>query len=173
MRKIENEPLQNIRWMPAAQLNANDYNPNVVFTPELKLLQYSIIATGWVQPVLVNPDLIIIDGFHRTRLALEPPLLKRYDGYVPCCVINVDRAGAMLMTIRINRAKGTHVALRMSAVVHELIDTHGMAPGEIAEGIGASLAEVDLLYQDGIFKARNIKDYKYGKAWYPAEGVRE
>ena len=32
------EPIDRVVWMAANKLDANDYNPNVVFTPELRLL---------------------------------------------------------------------------------------------------------------------------------------
>ena len=126
--------------------------------------------TGWVQPILVAPDGTIIDGFHRWRLALDSEALrKRYSGKVPCAVLDVPRDKAMMLTIRMNRAKGSHVAVRMSEIVRELIDVHHCDPQEVAIELGATKDEIDLLYQDGIFKMKNIEGYRYSKAWYPAE----
>lgn len=164
------DPICNIEWRDAATLNANDYNPNIVFTPELRLLERSILLTGWVQPVLITADGTIIDGFHRAMLSRDSEQLKaRYGGKCPCAVINVTRDQAMIMTIRMNRAKGTHVAVRMSDIVRELIDVHHCDPQEVAIEIGATKDEIDLLYQEGVFKMKNIADYKYSRAWYPAE----
>lgn len=164
------DPINSIEWRDAASLNANNYNPNLVFRPELQLLERSILLTGYVQPILITPDRTIIDGFHRVMLARDSVnLQKRYKGQVPCAVLDVPRDRAMLLTIRMNRAKGTHVAVRMSQIVHELIDVFHCDPQEIAIEIGASREEVDLLYQDGVFKMKNIADYQYSKAWYPAE----
>lgn len=164
------DPINEIQWLDATTLKANDYNPNVVFTPELRLLERSILETGWIQPVCINRDGIIIDGFHRWSLSKDSKALKeRYGGKVPCAVLDIDRPAAMLMTVRINRAKGTHVAVRMSEMVRELIDVHHLEPEEVAKGIGATKDEVDLLYQEGVFKMKNIKDYRYSKAWYPVE----
>jgi hypothetical protein len=42
----------------------------VVFTPELKLLELSIIKRGCLQPILITDKKVIIDGFHRHQLAL-------------------------------------------------------------------------------------------------------
>lgn len=50
------EPINNVEWRDASSINANGYNPNVVFTPELKLLEKSILKCGWIQPVIINPD---------------------------------------------------------------------------------------------------------------------
>lgn len=44
----------------------------------------------------------------------------------------------------------------MSSIIKELIDDHHLDPQEISKGIGATLAEIDLLYQDGVFKMKNI-----------------
>lgn len=166
------DPIDDIEWVPAKMLNGNDYNPNVVFTPELRLLERSILMTGWVQPVLVRQaDYTIIDGFHRWRLSQDSQAIRaKYDGQLPIARLAIDRTDAMLLTIRMNRAKGTHVALAMSKIVRELLDVHGYDPAQVADEIGATRDEIDLLHQDGIFKARNIENYRYSPAWYPAEG---
>lgn len=163
-----NDPISNIEWLKADSLEANDYNPNVVFSPELKALEKNILAIGWVQPVICSKDKVIIDGFHRTMLSRESKKLQeKYDGHVPCVVFDVPRDMAMILTVRMNRAKGSHVAVRMSEMVKELIDTHKWDSQDLAKELGATKKEIDLLYQDGVFKFRNIKNYKYSKAWYP------
>lgn len=170
MKPFVDDPICSIEWVAAAELNANAWNPNVVFKLELKLLETSIVRTGWVQPILISRANTIIDGFHRWRLVQDSKTIReRYEGKVPCARLDVDEAEAKMLTVRINRAKGSHVAVRMSELVKQLIDEHGLMPEEIAVGIGASRDEVDLLYQDSIFKARNLADAPYSKAWYPAE----
>jgi ParB-like chromosome segregation protein Spo0J len=163
------DPVDAIVWMDASSLSGNLYNPNVVHAPELRLLETSILEIGWIQPILVSRDSIIIDGYHRWRLALESKALQaRYGGRVPCAVLDLDEAHAMLLTVRINRAKGTHVAVRMSELVQSVVDA-GLDRDEVARQIGATRAEVDLLYQDDVFKARDIPNRKYGRAWIPIE----
>ncbi len=76
-----------------------------------------------------------------------------------------------MMTIRINRAKGTHVALKMSAIVRELRDDLGVSDTAIAEAIGADQDEVDLLAQDGVFGAVDAANVDYMPAWIPKEGT--
>lgn len=167
------DPINRIEWRDAAALNANDYNPNCVFSPELRLLERSILLTGWVQPVLCTTDGTIIDGFHRVMLSRESAVLRmKYHGRVPCAVIDLPRDKAMMLTIRMNRAKGTHVAVRMSEIVRELIDVHACDPQEVAIEIGATKDEIELLHQDGVFKAKGIENYRYGKAWYPTEKAK-
>lgn len=164
------DPIERITWLDAATLNANDYNPNVVMNQELRLLEFSIMRQGWVQPILVTTDGTIIDGFHRAMLARDSAQLKeRYAGKVPCVVLPLSRPEAMMLTIRINRAKGSHVAFRMSVIIRELVNDHGIDPAQIAREIGANADEVDLLYKEGVFEHKNIEGYRYGRAWVPGE----
>jgi len=163
-------PIEQITWLHTDELKGNDYNPNIVFNPELKLLEHSLLATGWIQPVLVNANKIIIDGFHRAQLARDSHTLKARDGgMVPCCVLDISDSEARLMTIRINRAKGAHQAKRMSGIIQDLIDTYGLTRDEIKKGIGATTAELDLLYAGDVFIAKDIKNAKYSPAWIPVE----
>lgn len=164
------EPIENIQWLRAKSLSSNTYNPNVVFDDELKLLEHSILTNGWLQPILANPDGIIIDGFHRWRLSMESKkIAERYDGRLPVVTLDLSIPDAMMLTIRINRAKGTHIAFKMSDIVKVLVDEHDLSPGEIATGIGATKDEMDLLYAGDVFKRKGIKNYRYSSAWYPIE----
>ena len=164
----EGDPVDSIQWVPADTLDPNTWNPNRVHLAELRLLERSLLTTGWLQPLLVNPERLIIDGFHRWRLSQDSEQVRaRWKGKVPVAVLDVDRPTAMLMTIRINRAKGTHVAVEMSAIVRELISEHGVSRQVIAHEIGGTKEEVDLLAQEGVFAAKNIHKHAYSKAWYP------
>lgn len=163
-------PIDNIVWRIAADLDPCGYNPNRVHRAELRLLERSLLSTGWVQPLMVNRDDIIIDGFHRWRLAQDSDALKARDrGRVPTAVLDVDRPTAMMMTIRMNRAKGTHVAVHMASIVQELVNVHGMDPQQVAVELGATMDEVNVLMAEGVFAAKGIADWAYSKAWYPAE----
>jgi len=167
---VRDDPVCRIEWVAAAELSPNGWNPNVVFTAELKLLETSILRTGWVQPILISRTGQIIDGFHRYMLSLKSKAIAdKYGGQIPCARLDVDEAEAKILTVRINRAKGTHVAVRMADLVQQLIDVHGLLFEDVAKGIGAGLDEVKLLYENSIFKARNLADAPYSKAWYPAE----
>jgi hypothetical protein len=164
------EPVDHIEWADASTLVANHYNPNVVHYQELGLLEHSILKNGWIQPILVNGDRVIIDGFHRWTLATKSPRLReKYDGKVPIATIPITLPAAMMMTIRINRAKGTHVALKLSEIVHALIAKHGIDKRQIATEIGANLDEVELLSQDGVFQARGLADLPFSPSWVPKD----
>jgi len=168
------DPVNRIKWMPADDLEANDYNPNMVFSPELKLLELNILTIGWVQPIIITRDNIIIDGFHRWMLSRESPaVVAKYHRMVPCVVLDIDRPHAMTLTVRMNRAKGAHVAIDMSKIVHALVNEHGWTAEAVATEIGATQDEIKLLLCDNVFKQKDTANYKYSRAWYPRESKRD
>lgn len=170
-RKLE--PVENIQWIPVDELKANHYNPNRVMNAEMNLIEKSILKTGWIQPILVNKNKIIIDGFHRWTLSrLSTQLRDIYHGKVPCCVLNVSDAEAMIITVRINRAKGTHLAFRMADYVKEIVQKHKVPIDQLARDIGATLDEVQLLMQNDVFAVRDVENWTYSEAWVPAESGR-
>lgn len=164
-----NEPVMQIEWKPVEELRANDWSPNVVLNAELRLLKRSILKTGWIQPLLVSADGTIIDGFHRWWLVKgDKALQKRCDGRVPCVVLELSEPDRMLLTVRINRAKGVHVAAKMHALVTRVFEKYGYSKERIAEEIGGTVREVDLLLKEGVFDALNVRQHVYSRAWTPA-----
>lgn len=153
-------PIDSVSWHDPDTLNSNDYNPNTVVSKEMALLKLSIERTGWVQPVLISKELVIIDGFHRTTIA------RLNNWLVPCCVLELSEIERMLLTVRINRAKGSHVALRMSDLIRKLIGA-GCEEGYLAESIGATPQEIALLKKGDMFKALDLSKWEYSRAWLP------
>lgn len=162
-------PLSKIQWINVNKLKANDYNPNVVLTNELKLLQLSMLKNGWIQPVLVTQDYDIIDGFHRSTLCkINKDINKMTDGKVPCVVLNLSKPERILLTVRINRAKGNHIALKMNKLIQELINTYGLSKKYVAENLGATEREIELLLYDDVFdKYKLTEETLYSEAWKP------
>ena len=170
MSVFEEQPISNVEWILASELNPNDYNPNRVLTQEFKILLLNIARYVWIQPILINKNIMIIDGFHRCRLAQDSEVLqKKYAGRVPCVVMDIDDRQAMLLTIRMNRAKGVHEDSAMAVIAKKLINDWGMTPKDLRNELGMSKAEVELLLADTVFEIKGIKDWQYSKAWYPYE----
>lgn len=174
-----NDPIDRIQWFPAAELNPNGWNPNGwnpnrVFDQELVLLERSIIKNGWTQPILINTLKTIIDGFHRWGLSQHSSaIFKIYAGMVPCAVLDVSNAEAMALTVRINRAKGDHMATGMAELCKRLHLQEGWDMQQIAVEIGGTIDEVRTLIEDDIFKARDLANHQYSQAWVPAEANAE
>lgn len=178
-------PIDSIQWVDADLLSANDWNPNHVFGPEMRLLELSLLKNGWIQPILVSRTppsepggaavgFTIIDGFHRSVLARTSQKVRELTGgRVPCAVLEISEAERMLLTVRINRAKGSHAAVKMHELVERLVGEHGLSREYVAESIGATPAEVDLLLQESVFKALKIDEHEYSKAWTPRPTTRK
>lgn len=163
------EPLNNIEWVAADSLIANDYNPNVVMDAEMKLLKYSIIKNGWIQPILINGDPgTIIDGFHRNWLARNDlDIKKAYAGKCPVVRFDLTEPERMLLTIRINRAKGSHVAFKMHECITTVVKKYNYSKPRVANAIGATVQEVELLLKQDVFAKLNTANHKYSAAWIP------
>jgi len=170
--EIKEMPISNVQWISVDKLKANDYNPNVVFSPELKLLKFSLLKQGWIQPILVNEEdegqFEIIDGFHRASLCkTDKEVNAMTNGLVPVVVMKLTKAQRKCLTIRINRAKGSHIAIKMSEIIHSLVEDYQMSIKDICAEIGATKDEIDVLMMDNVFKALDIENKEFSKAWYP------
>lgn len=167
---ITDSPINNVEWVDVDSLTANDYNPNIVYKKELELLELSLLTQKWIQPILVTQDYVIIDGFHRAHLAKTSKKLREAcGGKVPVVVMNLTEPERMLLTIRINRAKGSHIAFKMSDLIKALFHEHGIPIKQIAKEIGASKVEVELLLMEDVFQKLDIENHEYSKAWYPEQ----
>lgn len=49
-------PVYNVKAIPVEKVVANDYNPNVVAPPEMKLLELSIWEDGFTMPCVCYYD---------------------------------------------------------------------------------------------------------------------
>lgn len=105
-------PVYNVQAIPVEKIKANDYNPNRVAPPEMKLLEISIWEDGFTQPIVCYYDkdkdeYIVVDGFHRfTTMLTSPRIYEREGGKMPVVVIDKPLGDRMASTIRHNRARG-------------------------------------------------------------------
>ena len=164
-KNISKHPVSNVQWVEADKVFANDYNPNKVAPPEMKLLQLSIENDGYTQPIVTwqkeDGRYEVIDGFHRhlvgKKLGLE---------LLPIVVINKDRedkCDRIASTIRHNRARGKHVVQAMSDIVIEL-KNRNWKNERIARELGMEEDEVLRLCQiTGL--AGLFKDDEFSKSW--------
>jgi len=128
-------PLETLQWVDRALLKPNDYNPNKVSKENLRLLTQSILTNGWTLPIVVRPDMTIIDGFHRWTVAGEEPLLSKLGGKAPVVIVAHDGESENIYgTVTHNRARGTHLLEPMKAIVRRL-----MMDGKSVEEIGKQL----------------------------------
>lgn len=165
---FKNEPVDCVIWVKQDTVQANEYNPNHVATPEMKLLYTSIKTDGYTQPIvtfdLKNGNREVIDGFHRNRVGKEyKDINKRIHGYLPVTTLNKPLDERIGSTIRHNRARGTHGIRPMSDIVLEL-SRDGWTDDEICLKLGMDLDEVIRLKQiTGLKDA--FQNHEFSKSW--------
>lgn len=162
-------PVYNIKAIPLEKIKANEYNPNRVAPPEMKLLEISIWEDGYTQPIVCyydqkNDEYIIVDGFHRyTIMKTSKRIYEREKGLIPVVVINKELGERMASTIRHNRARGSHNVDLMSNIVAELVEM-GKSDSWICKNIGMSADEVLRLKQiTGL--ASLFKNDNFSNSW--------
>jgi ParB-like chromosome segregation protein Spo0J len=162
-------PAYGIKAVPIEKIRANEYNPNKVAPPEMKLLYDSIKADGYTMPIVCyynsQDDMYeIVDGFHRYSIMLQhKDIYEREHGRIPVSVIDKPIAERMASTIRHNRARGSHDVDLMSSIVAELHNL-GRSDAWICKHLGMDADEVLRLKQiTGL--ADLFKDNEFSRSW--------
>ena len=167
---FKQEPVDFVKWVWNEDVRANDYNPNSVAPPEMKLLERSIEADGYTQPIVSWPHdeyVEVIDGFHRHRVGKESESVsKRIQGFLPTVIIKesqTDQNNRMASTIRHNRARGKHKVESMAEIVLDL-KRRNWSPKKIGAELGMDQDEVLRLSQiTGL--AEMFQDREFSEAW--------
>lgn len=161
-------PTLNVQLIASNKINANDYNPNVVAKPEYKLLEHSILSDGLTLPIVAgkenNGDIVIIDGFHRTKLLNENEILSAsLYGYIPVVILNKELEKRMASTVRHNIARGIHQVELTSNLVQKLIQLN-WNDEDIVKEIGMDIDEVLRMKQiTGL--ASLFSKHEFSTAW--------
>ena len=168
---FKNEPVDCVLWVKNEYVYANDYNPNSVAPPEMKLLHVSISEDGYTQPIVSmldeNGTREVVDGFHRHRVGKEyDDVRNRVYSYLPVVSINEnrkDKSDRIAATIRHNRARGKHKVTAMSEIVIEL-KKRNWSDEKIGRELGMDADEVLRLSQiSGL--AEMFSDKDFSMAW--------
>lgn len=161
---IKDHPVSNVQWVECGLVKANDYNPNSVAKPEMALLERSIEADGFTQPIVVwevDGGYEVIDGFHRHIVGKKMGMT-----HLPIVVVNnssTERGDRIASTIRHNRARGKHRIDSMSEIVVEL-SKRNWNDEKIAKELGMEPDEVLRLKQvSGL--AELFQDEEFSEAW--------
>lgn len=166
-------PVDLVLWVPADQVEANDYNPNTVAAPEMELLELSIASDGYTMPIVswVEEDgrRETVDGFHRGLVGKTCAAVQATTrGYLPVTTVNsarTERSDRVASTIRHNRARGKHQISAMSEIVRDLAKRN-WTDKKIAKELGMDPDEVLRLKQiSGL--AELFADREFSQAWEP------
>lgn len=167
-------PVYNVIAVPVEDVVANDYNPNNVAPPEMKLLYQSIKEDGYTMPVVCykreDGKYEVVDGFHRRGIMLKhKDIYERENGKLPISIIDKDIADRMASTIRHNRARGSHSVELMSNIISELHNI-GRTDAWIAKHLGMDVDEILRLKQiTGL--AELFADEDFSKSWVTEKDV--
>ncbi len=162
----KDQPINQVQWIERDRLRPNGYNPNRVAGPEMKLLKISILEDGWTQPIVINPEYEIVDGFHRWTVSGDKEIQAMTGTLVPAVMTKPsDDAHQKMSTIRHNRARGTHGVLNMSEIIQSMVDG-GLSKQEIMARLQMEEEEViRLAARVGIPKSDLIDDNEFSKSW--------
>jgi len=167
---LKNHPVDCVIWEKTENVECNDYNPNAVAPPELKLLTRSIIEDGFTMPIYTNPEnshKTVIDGFHRRKCERANKIISESTfGRLPITIAREskrDISNRMASTIRHNRARGSHDIDLMTNIVSELTKA-GMGDAWIMKHIGMDADEILRLKQlSGLAELFKDKDFSNSK----------
>jgi ParB-like chromosome segregation protein Spo0J len=162
-------PVLNVSLVPADKVKGNDYNPNKVAPPEMKLLTLSIRKDGLTMPVVVAGEKegnhwVVVDGFHRTAVcARNEDIRQSLKGYLPVTRLDKDLEDRVTSTVRHNMARGTH-QVELSARLVALLKKHNWTNERIGTELGMDPDEVLRLRQiSGLAEA--FGDEEFSKSW--------
>lgn len=167
----KHHPVDFVEWVKTGEVEGNEYNPNTVFPPEMKLLIQSIAEDGFTQPTVTNPETDmrrIVDGFHRRKTVVTSSVISKSTfGRIPVTSIRSEKrslADRMASTIRHNRARGVHGVDEMVNIVSVLKQECNMTDKWIVKNIGMDPDELLRLKQiSGVIEL--FKDKEFSKSW--------
>lgn len=163
-----NHPVLNVQLVPVDDVEANDYNPNKVAPPEMKLLKLSIRKDGFTMPVVAakksSDKYVVVDGFHRrTHAASDKKIRESLSGYLPISKLDKKIEDRITATVRHNLARGTH-QVELSANLIVLLKKHNWTNARIGKELGMDADEVLRLKQiTGL--AELFKDKEFSNSW--------
>ncbi len=167
---FRDEPVDLVEWVPCDATQGNEYNPNKVAPPEMRLLEHSIASDGYTQPIVTHHDgdaFVVVDGFHRHRVGRESKVVReRVHGYLPVVRIRAERTATedrMASTVRHNRARGVHGVEPMTELVCYLAKK-GWDDAKIGKELGMDSDEV-LRFRQISGLAELFADQPFSEAW--------
>lgn len=159
--------IPNIEHVKVENLQPAKWRANYVLRPDYLLLRESMDSYGWLQPIIARSnDNTIIDGFHRWIVATE---IDKLGEAVPVIWVKCDEIDAMVMHLRLNRARGALVPKFVSGTLRRILHSHKFEREELRKMLHMSPDEFDVLADGTLVKIRKVKEHKYSAAWVPVE----
>lgn len=157
--------------VPLNSLKAPSWGATYLLRPDKMLLRSSLVESGWLQPLVVRlADSTIIDGTKRWDIALsDDKFLNRHGKNVPVVYHDVDEIDAMVLHVRLNRARGNPHPVGLSKILKKIVYSGKYDESDLSSIFMMGSDEVDLLLSSGLLKTKNWEKYDYSRAWVPIE----
>ncbi len=150
------------------RVKGNDYNPNRVAPPEMRLLRLSMAKDGQTMPVVVAKDskgqFLVVDGFHRKNVAKNAEEVREaLAGHLFVVELNKSREDRITATVRHNMARGSH-KIELTAKLVTILKNQNWSNERIGTELGMEPDEVLRLKQvTGLAEA--FENREFSKAW--------
>lgn len=135
-----------------------------IVSPDYKRLEKSVETFGFLNPIIIQKNGTIIDGFHRWKIANDNKINK-----IPVVVVDVDDIDAMLLHIDLNRYRGIVVAKYLSRIIKRILESNKFSYDDLRQRMSMTSEEFDVLADGTLIKMRKIKQHTYSPAWVPIE----
>lgn len=164
-----------VQMLPTTAVRPPKWRATSILRPDLLLLKSSMTESGWLQPLVVRlADSSIIDGSERWNIACtDDRFRKKHGDAVPVVFHDVDDVDAMVLHVRLNRARGFVHPVRLSTVVNKIIVSDKYGERDLAAILSMSDDELELLLTGDLIKKKNLQKYEYSRAWVPVEVASE
>lgn len=159
---------------PVDAIRPAEWRANYTLKPDMRLLADSLRDYGWLSPILVRrEDATIVDGFHRWVAAQnDQEIMRRDRNMVPVAWLDIDQVDAMIMHVRLNRARGELQARALSNILHQIHNSRKYRHIPLHALFQMRQEEVELLFDASLLKSRKISEHRYSAAWIPIEAPR-
>jgi hypothetical protein len=124
---------------PIQDIKPNGYNPNRIEPDKFKSLVENIKRFGYIQPILIDSNNIIIDGEHRWKACKEAGLND-----VQCVVWESDKSVEeykKLLTLSMNNLRGTNIEEAFENVLNDVCDKLPMEDVSLLTGFDEDTIE--------------------------------
>lgn len=161
----------NIENVSGGVLRPATWRSTYILKPDQKVLAESLRKYGWTSPIVASINTnTIIDGHERWLIAGDDSeIVKRDRGYVPVTWVDCDDIEAMIMHVRLNRARGQLYAKNLSSLLRKIVHSRAYDQRTLGRMLGMSGDEIDLLFDGGLLKSRKVSEHTYSRAWIPIE----
>lgn len=155
------------------QLRSAPWSTTFLLRPDERLLADSLTEHGWLVPLVVRRDGLVIDGNQRLRIASnDRAVAERVGSEVPVSWVQCDEVDAMVMHMRLNRAKGMTVAKGTSLLLNEVLASRKYTEETLRKMLRMTPEEFQVLHDAEYLKRSAIAGHQYSYAWVPIEAPK-